>query len=958
LGRFISKISENVSGRFWYISTVPEPGTLPASAPHESPPEEGREAAGSAQRPAPATPMLRQYAEAKAQAKDALLFFRLGDFYELFYDDARIAAQALGIALTARSKGDDRVPMAGVPYHAARSYIGKLVALGHKVAVCDQLEAPGPGKALVRREIVRLVTPGTLVDDDGLDGREPLLLAALAPERPSARAAEDPAGDRAGPRAALAFLDASTGELRALPPLAWEAALDELARARPREVLLPEELLGTPLADAVRRSSGAVRLEGRSQPDPAEAERRLRRHLGLGTLDGFGFAGEPLCAQAAADALSYLQETQRSAAQHVVRVSVERPAEALWIDPSAVRNLELFRGPDGRRTGTLLALLDRTHTAAGGRMLARWLAAPLLDLVRIRGRQDAVEELAQAAVLREDLSGALRGVLDIERLLGRLAIGQGAPRDLAGLRASLVAMPALAARLASCKSGDLKRLAPQVDGLGALTSLLSRALADEVPAGREPGFIRPGYRAALDELTELAHGGRAAIAALEAQEKARTGINSLKVRYNRVSGFYIEVTKANLHLVPADYQRRSSTVGAERFATAALAEHESRVLSAEERRSALEQEIFEELKAAVLTESGPLRACAEAAAQADVLLSLARVAADGGWVRPTVDDSELIEIAGGRHPVVERALAQSGEGPFVPNDLALDADRRLVVLTGPNMAGKSTAMRQVALIALLAQAGSFVPAQRARIGLVDRLFTRVGAADDLARGQSTFMVEMAECARILHQATPRSLLLLDEVGRGTSTFDGLAIAWAVAEHLHDRAARTLFATHYHELCDLAREKPRAVNLTMAVTEVEGRVVFLRKVVPGAASRSYGIHVAKLAGLPEAVLVRAREILANLEAQELDEAGRPLLAVGEAGAAPARKARRAQLGLFAPATPEVSSPPASDAPPQASPVPRPDPALSALAESLRALDLSRTTPLEALLFLNEAQKRFK
>ena len=936
---------------------MPEPGTLAASAPPESPLEEGREPAGSAQRSAPATPMLRQYAEAKAQAKDALLFFRLGDFYELFYDDARIAAQALGIALTARSKGDDRVPMAGVPYHAARGYVGKLVALGHKVAICDQLEAPGPGKALVRREIVRLVTPGTLVDDDGLDGREPLLLAALAPERPFARA-EDSARDRTGPRAALAFLDASTGELRALPPLAWEAALDELARARPREVLLPEELLGTPLADAVRNSSGAARLEGRSQPDPAEAERRLRRHLGVGTLDGFGFAGEPLCAQAAADALAYLQETQRSAAQHVVRLSIDQPAEAMWIDPSAVRNLELFRGPDGRRTGTLLALLDRTHTAAGGRMLARWLAAPLLDLVRIRARHDAVEELAQAAVLREDLSGSLRGVLDIERLLGRLAIGQGAPRDLAGLRTSLLALPALAARLTACKSHELRRLAPEVDGLGALTPLLSRALADEVPAGREPGFIRPGYRAALDELTDLAHGGRAAIAALEAQEKARTGINSLKVRYNRVSGFYIEVTKANLHLVPSDYQRRSSTVGAERFATAALAEHESRVLSAEERRSALEQQIFDELKAAVLAESGPLRACAEAAAQADVLLSLARVAADAGWVRPAVDDSELIEIVGGRHPVVERALAQSGEGPFVPNDLTLDADRRLVVLTGPNMAGKSTAMRQVALIALLAQAGSFVPAQRARIGLVDRLFTRVGAADDLARGQSTFMVEMAECARILHQATPRSLLLLDEVGRGTSTFDGLAIAWAVAEHLHDRAARTLFATHYHELCDLAREKPRAVNMTMAVTEVDGRVVFLRKVVPGAASRSYGIHVAKLAGLPEAVLARAREILANLEAQELDEAGRPLLAVGEAGAGPARKARRAQLGLFAPPPAAVPSPQAPAAPLQPPSSPRPDPALSALAESVRTLDLSRTTPLEALLFLHEAQKRLK
>jgi DNA mismatch repair protein MutS len=477
--------------------------------------------------------------------------------------------------------------------------------------------------------------------------------------------------------------------------------------------------------------------------------------------------------------------------------------------------------------------------------------------------------------------------------------------------------------------------------LGELCALLERALAEEVPAGREPGFVRSGYRADLDDLAELAQGGRAAIASLEAEERARTGIQSLKVRYNRISGFYIEVTKPNLHLVPADYQRRSSTVGAERFVTPALAEHEARVLSADERRAALEQEIFEELRNAVLVRSAQLRACAAAVAEVDVLLSLARVAAESGWVRPVVDESDVIEVVQGRHPVVERALAASGEGPFVPNDLSLDSERRLVVLTGPNMAGKSTAMRQVALIVVLAQAGSFVPAQRARIGLVDRLFTRVGAADDLARGQSTFMVEMAECARILHQATPRSLLLLDEVGRGTSTFDGLALAWAIAEHLHDVSkARTLFATHYHELCDLAREKPHAVNLTMAVSDVNGRVVFLRRVVPGAASRSYGIHVARLAGLPEIVVARAREILANLEAQELDEAGHPALAS-------ARKKARAQLGLF------------GDAPtPAAPPHPPVDPRTTELAEALRGLDLSRTTPIEALLWLHEQQKKLR
>ena len=841
--------------------------------------------------------MLRQYHEAKAQARDALLLFRLGDFFELFYEDARIAAQVLGITLTSRAKGDDRVPMAGVPHHAAKGYIARLVAAGHKVAICDQMEVPGPGTKLVKREIVRLVTPGTLVDDDALDARAPLWLASVAFD---------------GERAALALLDASTGELRALPPVTFEGALDELSRVRPREVLLPEEFSRT---DDVRRASGALRIEPRSFRDAGSAEQLLKRHLGLGTLDGFGLR-DPLLMQAVAEALSYLQETQRSLAQHVVRVQVEQPSRLLWIDPGAVQNLELFRGPDGRKTGTLLATVDRTLTAAGGRMLARWLAAPLLELDSIRARQDAVEELSLASVVREEIAERLRAVLDVERLLGRLAIGQGWPRDLAGLRGSLLQMPALADRLAKCSSDLLQALAPPLRALSGLTSLLQRALQDEVAGGREPGFVRTGFRPELDELTELAHGGRAAIAAMEAAERARTGINSLKVRYNKIFGFYIEVTKPNLHLVPPDYTRKSSTVGAERFVTPALAEHETRVLSAEERRNALELQIFEELRAAVLARSVELRACAEAAAQADVLLSLAKVAAESGWIRPVVDDSELIEIASGRHPVVEKALSASGDGPFVPNDVTLDAQRRLLVLTGPNMAGKSTVMRQVALITILAQSGSFVPAQRARIGLVDKLFTRVGAADDLARGQSTFMVEMAECARILHQATPRSLLILDEVGRGTSTFDGLALAWAIAEHLHDVAgSRTLFATHYHELCDLAREKPRVVNLTMAVTEVEGRVVFLRKILPGAASRSYGIHVAKLAGLPEIVLRRAREILLNLEAQE-----------------PADHPHK-QLPLFEP----VSKP-------------------SAVEDALRKLDLSRMTPLEALNWLDAQQKK--
>jgi DNA mismatch repair protein MutS len=864
----------------------------------------------------PTTPMLRQYHEAKAQARDALLFFRLGDFYELFYDDARTAAQVLGITLTSRAKGEERVPMAGVPHHSAKGYIARLVSAGHKVAICDQMEVPGPGKQLVRREIVRLVTPGTLIDEDALEARDPLWLAAIA-------CADD--------RAAVALLDASTGELRALPSGPLQNALDELSRVRPREVLVPEE---SQIGELARRASGAVRVESRPFRDAKGAGQSLKRHLGVATLDGFGLRDD-LSIQAAAEALGYLQETQRSTAKHVVRVVVDQPSRHLVIDPAAAQNLELFRGPDGRRSGTLLWVVDRTLTAAGGRLLARWLAAPLLELQDIRARQDAIEELSQAAVRREEISEPLRGTLDLERLLGRLAIGQGTPRDLAGLRACLREMPELASRLEACSAPLLRSLGPALRALAVLAGALERALVDEVSPGREGTFVRPGFRADLDELTELAQGGRAAIAAMEVAEKLRTGIQSLKVRYNRVFGFYIEVTKANLHLVPQEYQRKSSTVGAERFVTPALTDHESRVLSADERRAALEQQIFEELRQAVLERSAELRACAQAAAQADALLSLARVAVDAGWVRPVVDDGDAIEIAGGRHPVVERALAETGEGPFVPNDLQLDSERRLIVLTGPNMAGKSTAMRQVALITLLAQSGSFVPAASARIGLVDRLFTRVGAADDLARGQSTFMVEMAECARILHQATSRSLLVLDEVGRGTSTFDGLALAWAIAEHLHDQVgARTLFATHYHELCDLAREKPRAVNLTMAVSEVDGSVLFLRKIVAGAASRSYGIQVARLAGLPDSVLRRAREILANLEAQELDESGRPVLAAGGGN-------KRAQLGLFeAPA-------------PRAAP-----PAPSEVEEALRALDLSRTTPLDALLWLHDQQKKLR
>ena len=857
---------------------VPQPQLR--SPPPQAEPRSNSTAAPSRELAA-VTPMMRQYLETKALHPDAILFFRLGDFYEMFYDDAVKASELLQIALTSRSKGDERVPMCGVPYHAARRYIGKLIGCGLRVAICEQVEAPGAGPGLVRREITRVVSPGMVLDEEALQPGENNFLAAVH------------FGERA---LGAALLDASTGEFSAFEAEGLLELGELLARADPKELLVcDEELSGAPLAKLRAALPRAVALAAldRAAFEPPRAAAFLRAHFQVASLEGFGLIDAPAATAAAGAALRYLKSTQKTQAVHVDRLSLLRPDGYLILDDASRANLEILRNlRDGGRAGSLLGVLDRTATAPGARKLARWLTAPLRSTAEINARLDAVEELAGKVVWREELFARLREVADLERLCGRLSLGAGNARDLRALASSLAALPKIAEVLSRCGSKLLRVLVGPLSCLGELETVLRSAVVDEPPATvKEGGFIRHGYSAELDELIALSTSGRDFLLQLESRERERTGIGSLKVRYNRVFGYYLEVTRSNLHLVPKDYIRKQTTVGAERYVTPELREYEEKVLTAEEKRCALELKLFEELCARSLAHASFIRAAAEAVSTCDALLSFARCAVDYGYRRPSVDDSVAIEIAAGRHPVVERMLKSE---IFVPNDLHLDeTGARMLVITGPNMAGKSTVMRQTALIALLAQAGSFVPAQRARIGLCDRIFTRVGAADNLAKGQSTFMVEMTETASILHHATRRSLVLLDEIGRGTSTFDGLSIAWAVAEQLHDRiGARALFATHYHELTDLAHEKPRVRNFSVAVKESGGKVTFLRKLVPGGANRSYGIEVARLAGLPPEVVARAREILANLESGELDEAGRPRVSRRAA------EAKIEQLAFFA------------------------------------------------------------
>ncbi len=866
------------------------------------------------------TPMMRQYLETKAQHPDAILFFRLGDFYEMFFEDAVKAAEILNITLTSRSKGSERIPMCGVPYHSAKRYVARLIEAGLKVAICEQVEEPH-GKEIVRREVIRVVTPGMVLDEDVLEAQQHNFLAALVP--PHAE------GERWG----LALLEASTGDFFAASPATDTELLEELGRHRVKELLVPEAFKGTSRLERIRTAleePPSVAALEKAAFEPSRAAALLKAHLHVASLDGYGLSEQGQLSPAvgaAGAALRYLKDTQKTAAAHVDRIALLQRGKHLVLDEATRANLEVLRTlKDGAKKGSLLSVVDRTATAMGARRLASWLSAPLCDVEAIEARLDAVEELSGKAVWRDELTAALKEVGDIERLTARLALSAGNARDLKALGRSLLALPELAKRLLSCESALLRSLLPalQSSALEEVAREIDSAVVDEPKVStQEGGLFKQGYHPELDALIGLSTSGKDFLLQIESRERERTGIQSLKVRFNKVFGYYIEVTRPNLHLVPKDYVRKQTTASAERFVTAELKEYEEKVLSAEEKRCALEAELFEALRGRVVALSSELKVAASSVATLDALLSFARCAAEYGYCRPDVDDSDVIDIEGGRHPVVERML--KGE-VFVPNDVRLDRESsQILVITGPNMAGKSTVMRQVALTVLLAQAGSFVPAKRARIGLCDRVFTRVGASDNLARGQSTFMVEMTETSNILHHATKKSLVVLDEIGRGTSTFDGLSIAWAVAEHLHDRVgARTLFATHYHELTDLAREKGRVKNCSVAVKEHQGRVVFLRKLVPGGASRSYGIEVARLAGLPPEVVARAREILANLESGELDDLGRPTLTHRSKGA------MAGQLALFA-----------------SEPLPASSVAERKVLDELAGLSIDATTPLEAL-----------
>jgi DNA mismatch repair protein MutS len=838
------------------------------------------------------TPMLEQYLRIKAEHRDAILLFRLGDFYEMFFEDAQIAAGILDITLTSRNRGDgaDAIPLCGVPYHAVEPYIAKLLGAGWKVAICEQREEKGG--ALMAREVVRVVTAGSVLDGASLDPARPNFLAAIA---------------REGARCGLAIVEFSTGGLRATETGSWAAVIAELERLEVREVVVPPTL-----SAEEREVLAAGRWAVSTHADAA------------GEIPGDSEWARtwPCAGQALRNALGYLAYAHRGALGHLRPCEPYELNQYLQIDASSRRNLELLTTLSGERRGALLWVLDDTMTPMGARTLREWVLSPLLGIETIGGRLDAVEELVDSVAARVGLRDALAGTGDLERLAGRLGAGTASPRDLSAIAAALDRVAALRERIAGVQAPRLRLLGEGLKPLPEVRTHIVAALVDAPPAhARAGGIIRAGFHGDVDELRRFGQDGRGGIARLEAGERGRTGIASLKVRYNKVFGYYIEVSKPNLHLVPADYQRKQTLVGAERFVTPQLKEYETRVLGADERLRELESALFEALLAEVASAEAQLGATARAIGEIDALASLAEVAHRRGYVRPAVVRDTGIAIEGGRHPVVEALLTDGGA--FVPNDCHLDAEHgHMVILTGPNMAGKSTYLRQTALIVLMAQMGSFVPAAAARLGTVDRIFTRVGAADNLAAGDSTFMVEMRETANILSGVTPRSLVILDEIGRGTSTFDGISIAWAVVEHLYHHAGApplTVFATHYHELTEVAEICPGVRNASVAVREWKGDVVFLRRVVPGPASRSYGIEVARLAGVPESVVQRAKEILVGLE----DGAGPARAPAGRPRSAPA--VAPAQGSLF-------ESP------------------LVRLQREIAGLEVERLTPLDALNYL--------
>ena len=832
------------------------------------------------------TPAMRQYLEIKAQYPDCILFFRMGDFYEMFFEDAVLASKLLDITLTSRDKGkEDSVPLCGFPWHAASTYIAKLISKGHKVAICEQMEDPRLAKGVVKREVVRVVTPGLVVDPDNLEAKQNNFLAGIAV--------------RDG-MFGLAFLDVSTGEFRATEIADRSFFIDEVIRHGFRELVL-EETPRDALLEAIlvrELAESVFNRFPREWFEPGAALDLLGGHFGASTMDRLDPGSHPALIAAAGAVLRYVQETQKDSLGHVNDLVPYRAESFLVLDDTAKRNLELFATTQGgTKEGTLFHVLDETVTAMGGRRLRWWLAYPLLDAQRIRERLAAVAEIREGHLARKDLREALSGLYDMERLGARISLGVANGRDLAALRSSLRVLPGLRQLAGGYESPMLAALRGAIDEMPEVLDRLERCIVDDPPLTiREGGIIREGYDAELDRIVSVSRDGKCWIAALEEKERQRTGIANLRVGFNSVFGYYIEVTRSQTAAVPAEYIRKQTLVNAERYINEELKEYEQTVLHAEEKRREREYELFVDIRGRVAGEIRRIQKSAAALADLDALASLAEAAEKYNYVRPAVDEGDVIDIRDGRHPVVERMPLAEG---FVPNDVLLDrGGNRLLVITGPNMAGKSTYIRQVAHIVILAQMGSFVPAAEARIGLVDRIFTRVGASDILARGQSTFMVEMTEVASILKNATPRSLILLDEVGRGTSTFDGLSIAWAVAEHIHDAAhlgSRTLSATHYHQLTALALNREGVANHYIAVKEWGERIIFLRKIMKGATNRSYGIQVARLAGVPDEVIGRAKEVLENLEKGELDEVGMPTLARRRKGE---KRPQTGQLSLFA------------------------------------------------------------
>ena len=865
------------------------------------------------------TPLMIQYRSVKAEHKDAVLFFRMGDFFEMFYEDAKIASKVLGLTLTSRGHGKaGDVPLAGFPHHALEIYLGKMIRAGYKVAICDQVEDPRLAKGIVKREIIQVATPGTLTEEKLLDSKRNNFLSALY-------FLED--------RCGIASADVSTGEFRVTECPA-DKAENEIESIGPSELLVAEDQAER-IGRTLHRNGSILTVTRRENWifGRSYAHEMLTRHFGTASLKGFGCEDLDAGLSAAGAVFTYLQETQKNALPHIRNLKLYSSDEFMTLDSATRRNLEIAASMTGAgREGTLLSILDRTLTPMGGRTLASWLHRPLIGILPVRERLDAVEELVMDGDVRRDLTVRLRGTGDSERLIARVATGKAGPRDLIALKNTLKRIPELIRILADCRSNRLAAVRDSLDPCETALDAIEKALVDDPPAAlADGGAIREGFSWELDELRGAAFSGKDWIARLQATERDRTGIPSLKVGYNRVFGYTIEVTNPHLAKIPQDYVRKQTLVNAERFITPSLKEMEDKILHAEEKMADLESGLFDELRKTVSGFSVPIQNNSRLVGELDSLLSFAEAADEFRYVKPDISGGDDIEIEEGRHPVVERLLPPGQ--PFIPNDVKLDiTENQVLIVTGPNMAGKSTYIRQVGLIVLMAQVGSFVPARSARIGLTDRIFTRVGAQDNVAGGESTFLVEMNETANILNNATPKSLVLLDEIGRGTSTFDGLSIAWAVAEYLHNHPAiraKTLFATHYHELTELALILPRVKNFNVAVREWGDHIVFLRKIVAGGCDHSYGIQVARLAGLPAEVISRAKEILGNLEANELTPNRMPRLAAGaEAAWKVAEPAP--QLDMFAARE-------------------------SLLADALEKLDVNSLTPLEALRKLDELKK---